>query len=380
MSWFGQEVRTLADITGVYGYDSAAVWGATLPASFPTLSQGFRATPEWDRTQPHPDDYSAYPLRWLHDTQEPFFLLVHNIDLHAPLPAPPRYGLHRDAPPGLLCGFADLDEVWNEVLPELGESAARTHLIAHYRETLRSYDEQVGAILTGIEKSGLKDRTIIVVTGDHGEDLWDHGFLGHGKLHYDSVLRVPLLIVDPRRPEGRTVDRVVQTIDIAPTILELLGIPLDRSMDGVSLVPLLSASPPSVALAEEGATPRPVFSLTSLYAASLREERYKLMIQTMPGKDGKGASNPSGPNLYAPMDASATRFLYDLQTDPGEKTDISADNPTVTEEMQRRLLAMVTDRVAASAKRADLPVDDAAINLLRARGYWENVAPKDASR
>src|SRR5690606_32109289 len=88
---------------------------------------------------------------------------------------------------------------------------------------------------------GLADRTIIIVTGDHGESLGEHGEGTHGLFIYDATMKVPLVMRTPYgATKGRQVAQVVRSHDLAPTVLELLGLAPDPSMDGESLAPLLA--------------------------------------------------------------------------------------------------------------------------------------------
>ncbi len=116
------------------------------------------------------------------------------------------------------------------------------------RESKDFYDSEIVVsdtyfqrVLDLLDASGQLDNTLIVFLSDHGEEFFEHGNSLHGKTLYDEVVRVPLVI---RAPGGNKsvnrVDSVVQTVDVAPTILELLGLDVPEAMEGVSLVPLLS--------------------------------------------------------------------------------------------------------------------------------------------
>ncbi len=146
-------------------------------------------------------------LRWVDAVDgSPYFLWVHLYDAHVPYDPPEPYA-----------------SIYGHN-PYMGEIAFA--------------DSQIGRLLDALDVRQLMERTIVIVAGDHGESLGDHGEQDHGVFVYESVLRVPLIIrapaVSPRR-----VGAVVRLIDVMPTVLDLLGIPAPRA-DGVSLVELLT--------------------------------------------------------------------------------------------------------------------------------------------
>ncbi|MCA9638690.1 MAG: sulfatase, partial [Myxococcales bacterium] len=108
-----------------------------------------------------------------------------------------------------------------------------------YRASLRWLDSQMGALIGVINELGLGEKTLIVFTSDHGEGLGDHGTANHGPTIFDPEIRIPLVIHVPGR-EGAEIDATVGNIDVLPTIVDLLGLPLDPTHRGQSLVPLLA--------------------------------------------------------------------------------------------------------------------------------------------
>ncbi len=100
-------------------------------------------------------------------------------------------------------------------------------------------DVQVGRLLDALERTGQRENTIIIFTSDHGELLGDHGMYIKGPILYDPALRVPLIIAGPGIQAGRRIRSLVELSDLAPTILELTGLPLYKGIQTQSLVPLL---------------------------------------------------------------------------------------------------------------------------------------------
>src|SRR5262249_38876979 len=140
------------------------------------------------------------------DPHQPFLLWVHLYDPHFPYTPPEPYA-----------------------------SRYHTHL---YDGEIAFADEQVGRLVAFLEAQGLYERSLVVLSGDHGEGLGEHGEKTHGFFIYNSTLHVPLLIKVPgARP--RAVDDEVSLVDILPTLLQALNIPIPASVQGRSLLGLV---------------------------------------------------------------------------------------------------------------------------------------------
>src|SRR5690606_28424958 len=116
-------------------------------------------------------------------------------------------------------------------------------------------DKLVGRLLDRIKELGQADNTMIIVVGDHGESLGDHGELTHGYMLHESALRVPLVIVDPRRSDSpHRVPTPVSLVDLYPTLLDVAEAASDRTSSGTTLTPALGGQP---------LPPRTCFSMTN---------------------------------------------------------------------------------------------------------------------
>ncbi|MFB3828875.1 MAG: sulfatase [Bryobacteraceae bacterium] len=107
---------------------------------------------------------------------------------------------------------------------------------SYYYGMISENDKYIGLILEELRSSGLDARTLVVVTSDHGEMLGDHGLLFKGGYFYDEVLRVPLILRGPGIPKGQRVARLTEEIDVVPTVLESLGLPVPQAVQGRSLL------------------------------------------------------------------------------------------------------------------------------------------------
>lgn len=220
--------------------------------------------------------------RWLDGSgQKRFFAWVHYYDPHLPYDPPSPY---REASPGR---------------PYDGEIAYMDHY--------------VGAILEALKIKGLLDKTLIVVAGDHGEGFGDKVETGHGIFLYEETLRVPLLFLDPAAfPRPGVVEGAVRLVDVAPTILEILGLKAEAAgMEGQSLTSRIGNKAPA--------------DLDSL-------------IETFYPRENFGWSElvgiVSGPWKYI---QAPRPELYDLSKDPAEKTDLAASSPAKTAELRKTL-------------------------------------------
>jgi choline-sulfatase len=207
-------------------------------------------------------------------------------------------------------------------------------------------DSQVGRLLAYLDAHHLADRTVVVVVGDHGESLGEHGEGTHGFFVYQATMHVPLLIRAPYDlMTGRRVADTVRSIDILPTALELLGVNAPEHLDGASVVPLMTGAKRELGLAaySEAIYPRFHFGWSDLRA--LTAGRYKFVAAPRPE-------------------------LYDLQQDPAESRNLYTERRALGDRMNQELIAL-EQRMSATAAvpKAAVEVDPDARARLAALGY-----------
>lgn len=359
------EFTTLAEIMQEAGYATGAVLGSAVLESARNLTQGFDHYEDdypgslavfdprlrrrgvmhaGDRGQRRANDVTDLSLSWI-DTQEntdaPFFLLAHYFDPHSQYDPPPP---------------------WNSRYP--GRA---------YEGEVAFTDAEIGRLLTGLELRGIHENTLVVFVADHGEARNDHGEAEHGFFVYDATIRVPLIVSQPGRlPAGVVAKPFVRTVDILPTVCDLVDVALDTrdKIDGRSFaaVSLLDDAPAAY-------EPEPIYSEAFLgYFAygwaptrAIRTPEWKLV----------GAPKPE---------------LYHMTTDPGELTNVYEREPGVAGDLEAVLRAHL--RAESEMDPVDVETGDigeAQKERLEALGYltsnrktpdtntWDDLPdPKDA--
>lgn len=238
---------------------------------------------------------------------EPFFIYVHTTDTHSPYVPSPSVLARYD--PGPYEGIADF-ELDRLLIHSIRMGACeldgrdRTRFVALYDGEVDEHATQVGMLMEALKVRNLLDDTLVVFVSDHGEELFDHGSVGHGQTWYEEVLRVPLIIHWPSVTDGGIRLRAdVGLVDLAPTIFDVVGLPVPHHLHGHSLVDLMT-----------GQGPGPSRAVVSGHKAHWRTAvmgRYKLLARSV-SRHGLEYT------------------LFDLEDDPLELADCSCDRPLVT--------------------------------------------------
>ena len=186
--------------------------------------------------------YTISPSAFAHRfPRRPFFLFLHYFDVHYDY-TPPE-SLWRKFDPDYEGDLSGENFRKNPALHPEMDRRDLEHLIALYGAEILFTDQHIGYLLDGLERNGLTERTLLVVTSDHGEEFFEHGSKGHRKTLFDEVLKVPLLLRLPNHiPPGLRISSQVRHVDLMPTILSLLDVPLETPVSGASVADLLSGS------------------------------------------------------------------------------------------------------------------------------------------
>ncbi|MCF6148466.1 MAG: sulfatase-like hydrolase/transferase [Candidatus Kuenenia sp.] len=277
-------------------------------------------------------------LKLLHAYKEnqPFFIWYHYHGLHLPYDSS---DLHS-------CVIAE-DEGKQPVVESEGISLIKTKsVIKHdyvvftdedkscavklYDSQLLPLDDYVERLVRKLKEWKLYDNTIIIITSDHGEELFEHGFVGHASTSlkaklYEEIIRIPLIILWPKKIKHKRIDAHVQQVDIMPTVLDMLDIPVKNKLEGRSLLPLIENNQDAQSAAIYCETIMGGYQSTEelrkIRLRCIRTERWKLIVK-----------NANDYDTYA---------LYDLKNDPGEKENVVKKYPDIAADLQKKLFAKI---------------------------------------
>jgi arylsulfatase A-like enzyme/Flp pilus assembly protein TadD len=319
---------TLASVLKHAGYQTGAVIGAAVLDSRFGLNQGFDFYYDhfdFSRLDEANLDEMERPgnlvadaaLDWLaKNSQKKFFLWMHLYDPHFPYHPPEPY--------------------------------SRDYAKRPYDGEIAFADEQVGRLLRLLKEKGIYKNTVIVLCGDHGEGLGEHGEKTHGFFIYNSTMHVPLIVRLPENDAARVVDDPVSLVDLMPTVLGAVGMETPSQVQGHSLLPQLRgegdpdhASRDRV-LYQETYLPRIHFNWSEL----------------------RGSENTKYHFIDAPRPE-----LYDLAKDPGEVHNLLAEKKAVADEMRAKLAVMIRDDSAGKEMAEKTGLDPALMERLKALGY-----------
>ncbi len=284
-------------------------------------------------------------LTHLAAAEEPFFLYLHYMEPHGPYSPPDgwerRFAAAGDTlPEWVLRG--DPNPLAAIARGGGGVSAlpagALEHLVALYDDEIAYFDESFRQLMATWERSGLADRTLIVLLADHGEAFLEKGYAKHCNSVYDSEIRTPLLIRPPGGTAGRRIGSAVANLDVAPTVLAAAGLPIPEELEGTSLWPAVTSP------AGEARLPGRAFAAWAAQRALVAEGRK--VIYHLEGERWEA---------------------FDLAADPGETQDLLATRPEAVRRLQSRLARWIREaegRHDDAARR-----DREATEQLRALGY-----------
>ena len=288
---------------------------------------------------------------------QPFFVAVGFLKPHLPFVAPKKYWdlyqreqfklPERTTPPEGAPEFAPT--AWGELrqysdIPATGQLSAEKarELIHGYHAAVSYMDAQFGRVLDELDKLDLARNTIIVLWGDHGWHLGDHG-MWCKHTNYEQAAHIPLLVVAPgvTKP-GTTIKALAESVDLYPTLCELAGLKAPSGLDGMSLVPALRD--PEGGRTKEAvfhAYPRSPKGMGEIIGRAVRTNRYRLVEWKKPG------ATPE----------TAILELYDYENDPGETKNLAAGQPEVVANLRAMLATqpeakaqIKTNQPAAEAK------------------------------
>src|SRR3990167_1963220 len=215
----------------------------------------------------------------------------------------------------------------------------RKTVVALYDGQIRQLDDYMGLLIERMKQWGILDNTLIIITSDHGEELFEHGFIGHASTSlnaklYDEIIHIPLIIRWPKKIKHRVAGERVQQIDIMPTILDMLGLPLPEGLQGCSLVSSIQGKPTH--------NLRPVFCETILGGYQSTKETEGIKLRCVRTKEWKLIyTNTPTRNVSSGALDDGKYELYNLSNDPKEERNIFENHPDVARELKKKLFQWV---------------------------------------
>ena len=329
---------TLASVLKQAGYQTGAVIGAAVLDSRFGLNQGFDSyydhfdfsrldEANLDEMERPGNVVADVALDWLaKNSDKKFFFWMHLYDPHFPYHPPEPYSREYAAQP--------------------------------YDGEIAFADEQVGRLLRFLKEKGIYQNTVIVLCGDHGESLGEHGEKTHGFFIYNATMHVPLIIRLPEQlprqlPEktaARTLANPVSLVDLMPTVLDAVGLPVPSQVQGSSL--LRDVRPDPSARGAQANRERALYGETFLPRIHFNWSELRASENTK----------------YHFIDAPRPE-LYDLAKDPGEVHNLFTDKKAVAEEMRAKLAGMIRDYSAGKELAEKTGLDPALMERLKSLGY-----------
>ena len=262
---------------------------------------------------------------WLREKRnEKFFLWVHYISPHSPWAPPEKHRLFGDpAYTGSLTGGQD--DMAAAMLSEQGiNDADLAHIISLYDGEINLSDMMIGILMESLKELGLDENTLVIITADHGEELYEHyRFLHHQASVYEGTLRVPLVYRLPGKvPAGKKVPDLCGLIDVAPTILGILGVSIPVSYQGVNTEPLLRGETVALGPAFGEWRDKILFVRTNEYRYIYNPQNYHPPMvnnRRLAGLTDEELAKRNGMPIKE-------QELYRVSEDPYEQKEISADN------------------------------------------------------
>ena len=329
--YLNKEMTTLTEVLKQKDYLAAAFIGAFPVDSQFGLDQGFDLyddeynTPKY--LQPHgpqrlAEAVYASAANWLRENHaKKFFVWIHYYDPHDPYSPPPPF-----------------DRKYKDRL---------------YDGEIAYTDVYVGKLIALLTEMNLLEKTLVVVVGDHGEDLYEHNEPGHSIFLYDTTIKVPFIMNCPGIvPEENEVSQQVRTVDIMPTILDIIKIDVPKFVQGRSLIPVIQGK--ALKLESYAETYFPLISNGWSELKAIRTEEWKYIQAPKPE-------------------------LYSLKDDPGELKNMLAVNGRVARDLKKRL-ERLEEETSLPQKSENKELSSDAREKLMALGYVAGSVPQDSRR
>jgi arylsulfatase A-like enzyme len=336
-TFIADETQTISGYLQEAGYKTIAVHGGGYVSEFYGFDKGFSL---YDKMSGRAEDAIELALKYLENNKKhKFFLFFHTYEIHDPYK----------------------HDYFVSQLP-LSERTYRNNTIARYDSGIRYTDTQIGKLISWLKKCGLFEKTLVIITSDHGENFdrlrTKEGAGSHGNTLYDSEIHVPLILGGAVPFDQRlAITDQVSSSDILPTIMDFLNIPISKKVRGISLMPLIDGEKMTQRMA---------------YSEAIHALEEKKSVRTLENKliaDLKRESKNTSDEI--------NYELYDLVRDERESENIFTLKPTVAKTFIQYLKQIIksvdANRRQLAKTRYQLPQHDKELmNDLKGLGYIGN--------
>jgi arylsulfatase A-like enzyme len=329
-------IQTLPEVLAAHGFTTAAVTEGGMLSPGSGFLRGFDVYREYSggevwHSERQVEKTFASGLEWVERNRDQrFFLFLHTYQVHNPYTPPESYRIVSGS----------------DGKPTQQDNTPR----AFYKGEIRYTDATVGDLVERLGQIGVLDSAILVITSDHGEELHEHGWVGHAMNVYEPAMRIPLILWGPSVvPEGRSISDPASLLDVAPTLLDLLRLPPVAGLQGQSLVPALEGKG---------------LAATRVRYAEGPERGKK------PSRSGPLVMAREGNHKWIAHKGAPERTeIYDLRSDPGERHPL--DDAALRERGEQlfREFDALVESAARHPKPPERALDEETAGKLRALGY-----------
>ncbi|MBL8859405.1 MAG: sulfatase [Planctomycetes bacterium] len=313
------DVPTLAELMTRRGYQTAGFVSNPFLGPLSGVARGFQSYTSYQYNAQTGADLA---LEWINSRPGArWFVFLHVIDPHMPYAPPKPYDTRfskigvdeiPDWPP-------DLDTLRRQ--PPSDETKQRC--VDFYDGEIAFVDAQIDRLLDALDAAGTLENTLVILHSDHGEEFWEHGSCDHGHTQFEELLHVPLAFVWPKKLGVKRIATRVRTLDVLPTIAEIVGFDVPAGIEGRSLMSVIDG--------------RETTDRDGIAEALMHTQRETKALYR--GKDKLIATG------------AAQNLLFDLGADPRELYDLSAESAARVDAM-RKLLLEHHEKAKASASRS----------------------------
>lgn len=343
------DITTLASVLAQNGFATGAVVNSEYLGREYGFAQGFdfySRLPEIHNALGVATAITAQAVDWLAENKnERFFLFLHYYDVHSDYSSLRRYETQFVGPySGLVDGSTSQLLRFRKGQFDLNKADVK-HLSDLYAAGVRQMDDDLKKLFAFLKKQKLLDKTLLIITSDHGEEFLDHGGVLHGRTQFQELIHVPLIIRAPGIPRDKRINYPASLVDVMPTVLTMLDIPAPSSIDGIDLSSLWQkggTQPPTTFIFAEADH----YNIKHDIKRAIRHQQYKLHYDLL----------------------TKETQLYDLANDPKEKVNIISEHNPMAESLLKRLKKFMQSEKTAPKRT---PLSPQEIEKLKSLGYLQ---------